>query len=161
MHYYIFNTDSFHYRARMGAIDLVGKQWFDNVVLLFILLNCIIMAMERPSIKPDSTERKIIDISNHVFTVVFTIEMCIKVTFTFFAHWQTVCLFLIYVWFDQKRNLEDFSFSFYFVIRKTFDFNVKAMKVSSILHQNLFKMTRNCFIYMCMILDFCSWILFW
>ena len=37
------------------------------------------MAIERPSIKDGSTERKVIDISNHIFTVVFTIEMCIKV----------------------------------------------------------------------------------
>jgi len=38
------------------------------------------MAIERPGIDPNSTERKVIDISNHIFTVVFTIEMCIKVS---------------------------------------------------------------------------------
>jgi len=43
-------------------------------------MNCIIMAIERPGIDPNSTERKVIDISNHIFTVVFTIEMCIKVS---------------------------------------------------------------------------------
>lgn len=59
----------------------MGKQWFDNVVLFFILMNCVIMAIERPSIKDGSTERKVIDVSNHIFTIVFTIEMCIKVCF--------------------------------------------------------------------------------
>ncbi|XP_066933924.1 voltage-dependent T-type calcium channel subunit alpha-1H-like isoform X2 [Clytia hemisphaerica] len=73
---YIFSPKN---SARNGAINLVGKQWFDNVVLFFILLNCIIMAIERPSIKDGSIERKIIDVSNHVFTVVFTIEMFIKI----------------------------------------------------------------------------------
>ena len=70
-------------RSRISAIKLVGKQWFDNVVLFFILMNCVIMAIERPSIKDGSTERKVIDVSNHIFTIVFTIEMCIKVGFKF------------------------------------------------------------------------------
>lgn len=65
------------YRQRIQS--LVANAWFDNVVLFFILLNCIIMALERPSIEPNSTERKIIDYSNHVFTGVFFIEMCIKI----------------------------------------------------------------------------------
>ena len=34
--------------------------------------------MERPTIPPWSTERLILDICNHIFTVVFTIEMAMK-----------------------------------------------------------------------------------
>ena len=71
------------FRSRISAIKLVGKQWFDNVVLFFILMNCVIMAIERPSIPDGSIERKVIDVSNHIFTIVFTIEMCIKVKFNF------------------------------------------------------------------------------
>lgn len=59
---------------------LVEQKWFDNVVLLFIAMNCITLAMERPNIPPDSTERLFLSTSNYLFTVVFTVEMFIKVS---------------------------------------------------------------------------------
>ena len=34
--------------------------------------------MERPTIPPWSTERLLLDVCNHIFTVVFTIEMAMK-----------------------------------------------------------------------------------
>ena len=37
-----------------------------------------LVAMERPTIPPWSTERLLLDICNHIFTVVFTIEMAMK-----------------------------------------------------------------------------------
>jgi voltage-dependent calcium channel T type alpha-1G len=58
---------------------LVEKKWFDNVILLFIALNCITLAMERPNIPPDSTERMFLSTANYIFTVVFAIEMFVKV----------------------------------------------------------------------------------
>jgi voltage-dependent calcium channel T type alpha-1G len=57
----------------------VNQQWFDNVILLFIALNCITLAMERPNIPPWSNERTFLATANYVFTVVFAIEMLIKV----------------------------------------------------------------------------------
>lgn len=42
-------------------------------------MNCITLAMERPNIPPDSTERLFLSTSNYIFTVVFTVEMFIKV----------------------------------------------------------------------------------
>jgi voltage-dependent calcium channel T type alpha-1G len=58
---------------------LVDKKWFDNVILLFIALNCITLAMERPNIPPDSTERMFLSTANYIFTVVFAVEMFVKV----------------------------------------------------------------------------------
>ncbi|KAF5282496.1 hypothetical protein FQR65_LT14266 [Abscondita terminalis] len=58
---------------------LVDQKWFDNVVLLFIAMNCITLAMERPNIPPNSTERVFLQSTNYVFTVVFGIEMFVKV----------------------------------------------------------------------------------
>lgn len=62
---------------------LVDQKWFDNVVLLFIAMNCITLAMERPNIPPESTERFFLSTTNYLFTVVFTTEMLIKVTLKF------------------------------------------------------------------------------
>ena len=41
-------------------------------------MNTIILAMERPTIPPWSTERKLLIICNHLFTLVFTMEMAMK-----------------------------------------------------------------------------------
>ena len=63
----------------MWCCDLTSRAWFDFIVLIFIASNCITLAMERPNIPPWSLERQILDILNHIFTVVFTIEMALKV----------------------------------------------------------------------------------
>ena len=63
---------------RIWCQDVTSKGWFDFLVLIFIAANCITLAMERPTIPPWSTERKILTISNHLFTVVFTLEMAMK-----------------------------------------------------------------------------------
>lgn len=60
----------------------VTQKWFDNVILFFIALNCITLAMERPNIPPNSNERFFLATANYVFTVVFAIEMLIKVVST-------------------------------------------------------------------------------
>ena len=67
-------------RFRIWCAKLTSQNWFDFIILTFISANCITLAMERPNIPPWSTERKVLDVMNHVFTVVFTIEMVFKVT---------------------------------------------------------------------------------
>lgn len=61
----------------------MDQKWFDNVVLLFIGLNCITLAMERPNIPPDSRERLFLSTANYIFTAVFAIEMFVKVTYQY------------------------------------------------------------------------------
>jgi hypothetical protein len=61
--------------------NLVERKWFDNAILLFIALNCITLAMERPNIPPDSTERIFLSTANYIFTVVFAVEMFVKVVY--------------------------------------------------------------------------------
>ncbi|KAI4456874.1 voltage-gated cation channel calcium and sodium [Holotrichia oblita] len=73
---YIFPPNN---RLRKICSWLVYQKWFDNVVLLFIAMNCITLAMERPNIPPDSTERLFLATTNYLFTVVFTVEMVVKV----------------------------------------------------------------------------------
>jgi hypothetical protein len=68
----------------MWCCELTSQAWFDFIVLIFIASNCITLAMERPNIPPWSLERQILDILNHIFTVVFTIEMALKVLTLFY-----------------------------------------------------------------------------
>ncbi|GFS67407.1 voltage-dependent T-type calcium channel subunit alpha-1H [Nephila pilipes] len=66
-------------RFRQICNHIASKKAFDYAVLFFISLNCITLAMERPTIPPGSLERSILTAANYVFTVVFAIEMFIKV----------------------------------------------------------------------------------
>uniref|UniRef100_T1DC41 Voltage-dependent T-type calcium channel subunit alpha n=2 Tax=Entelegynae TaxID=74971 RepID=T1DC41_CUPSA len=66
-------------RFRQICNSIASKKAFDYGVLFFISLNCITLAMERPTIPPKSLERSILTAANYVFTVVFAIEMFIKV----------------------------------------------------------------------------------
>ncbi|XP_017482708.1 PREDICTED: voltage-dependent T-type calcium channel subunit alpha-1H-like [Rhagoletis zephyria] len=83
---HLFTLLQFHFtcfpfklnRFRELCVWFVNQKWFDNVVLLFIALNCITLAMERPNIPPTSTERYFLATANNVFTAVFTVEMLIK-----------------------------------------------------------------------------------
>ncbi|XP_028310132.1 voltage-dependent T-type calcium channel subunit alpha-1H isoform X2 [Gouania willdenowi] len=66
-------------RFRMWCQSVISHKLFDHVVLVFIFLNCITIALERPGIQPHSTERRFLRVSNYVFTVIFLAEMAIKV----------------------------------------------------------------------------------
>ena len=79
---YIFEEDC---RTRKFCKLLTSQDWFDFIILCFIAMNCITLAMERPTIPPWSTERKLLDISNNIFTLVFTIEMIMKSVATGFV----------------------------------------------------------------------------
>ncbi|XP_058837307.1 voltage-dependent T-type calcium channel subunit alpha-1G isoform X2 [Topomyia yanbarensis] len=76
---YIFPEDN---RFRQICSWFVNQKWFDNVILLFIALNCITLAMERPNIPPNCPERYFLATANYVFTAVFAVEMFIKVVAT-------------------------------------------------------------------------------
>lgn len=85
MLYISFFLSSFFFAIQLNRFRrictwFVNQKWFDNVVLLFIALNCITLAMERPNIPPDSGERLFLSTANYVFTFVFTVEMFIKVS---------------------------------------------------------------------------------
>ncbi|EFO82668.1 CRE-CCA-1 protein [Caenorhabditis remanei] len=64
---------------RIKCLQTTQKKWFDYTVLFFIGINCITLAMERPSIPPDSFERRFLQVSGYIFTVIFTGEMMMKV----------------------------------------------------------------------------------
>uniref|UniRef100_A0A3Q3AI39 Voltage-dependent T-type calcium channel subunit alpha-1H-like n=1 Tax=Kryptolebias marmoratus TaxID=37003 RepID=A0A3Q3AI39_KRYMA len=59
----------------MWCQSVISHKLFDHVVLVFIFLNCITIALERPDIQ----ERVFLSVSNYIFTVIFLAEMAIKV----------------------------------------------------------------------------------
>lgn len=49
------------------------------MILCFIGMNCVTLAMERPTIPPDSAERMFLITTGYIFTFIFTVEMTLKV----------------------------------------------------------------------------------
>lgn len=47
----------FMFRCRVWCQSVISHKLFDHVVLVFIFLNCITIALERPDIQPNSTVR--------------------------------------------------------------------------------------------------------
>ncbi|XP_072916344.1 voltage-dependent T-type calcium channel subunit alpha-1H [Hemitrygon akajei] len=66
-------------RFRIMCQKVIAHKMFDHVVLVFIFLNCITIALERPEIDPSSTERMFLSVSNYIFTAIFVVEMTLKV----------------------------------------------------------------------------------
>ncbi|OCT64410.1 hypothetical protein XELAEV_180455115mg, partial [Xenopus laevis] len=64
---------------RVICQKVIAHKMFDHVVLVFIFLNCITIALERPDIDSNSLERIFLSVSNYIFTAIFVVEMMIKV----------------------------------------------------------------------------------
>ncbi|RLV93335.1 hypothetical protein DV515_00013499, partial [Chloebia gouldiae] len=73
---YLFSPQN---RFRVMCQKVIAHKMFDHVVLVFIFLNCITIALERPDIDPLSTERIFLSVSNYIFTAIFVAEMMVKV----------------------------------------------------------------------------------
>ncbi|KAM6966658.1 voltage-dependent T-type calcium channel subunit alpha-1H isoform 2-T2 [Tautogolabrus adspersus] len=73
---YLFSPESL---LRVWCQSVISHRLFDHVVLVFIFLNCITIALERPDIQSNSSERVFLSVSNYVFTVIFLAEMAVKV----------------------------------------------------------------------------------
>ncbi|OXB81907.1 UNVERIFIED_CONTAM: hypothetical protein H355_015104 [Colinus virginianus] len=73
---YLFSPQN---RFRVMCQKVIAHKMFDHVVLVFIFLNCITIALERPDIDPHSTERIFLSVSNYIFTAIFVAEMMVKI----------------------------------------------------------------------------------
>ncbi|XP_075755907.1 voltage-dependent T-type calcium channel subunit alpha-1H isoform X2 [Pelodiscus sinensis] len=73
---YLFSPQN---RFRAMCQKVIAHKMFDHVVLVFIFLNCITIALERPDIDPHSMERIFLSVSNYIFTAIFVAEMMVKV----------------------------------------------------------------------------------
>lgn len=64
---------------RKRCVRLTQRKWFDYAILFCIGLNCVTLAMERPSIPPHSAERLFLTTTGYLFTLIFSLEMLLKV----------------------------------------------------------------------------------
>ena len=64
---------------RRHAIRLVESRWFDPVILLTIICNCVTMAWESPLDPPGTDKAAFIDVCELVYLAIFTAELLSKV----------------------------------------------------------------------------------
>ena len=67
-------------RLRLFCIDLISNAWFDRFIMLVIFVNCIFLAAYNPLEAEDSINNQVLFVSEIVFTIIFSVEMAIKVT---------------------------------------------------------------------------------
>lgn len=53
-------------KTRITCMRITQLKSFDYTILAFIGVNCVTLAMERPSIPPDSLERTLLDVSAYL-----------------------------------------------------------------------------------------------
>ncbi len=69
---------------RIWAHDLVTSTHYDYAMLVLIMINCILMAMESPRIKEGSPLALLLYWSDVGFTIIFGVEVVLKsLAFTF------------------------------------------------------------------------------
>ncbi|XP_054899986.1 voltage-dependent T-type calcium channel subunit alpha-1H-like [Poeciliopsis prolifica] len=73
--FYVFSPQN---RWRLFCDRLVSHKYFNTGIQFIIMLNCITIAFERPTIPPDSNERFYLDKANDFFSAVFLVEMLLK-----------------------------------------------------------------------------------
>ncbi|XP_022257393.1 voltage-dependent T-type calcium channel subunit alpha-1G-like isoform X2 [Limulus polyphemus] len=73
---FIFSPENW---IRNFCAQVADHKKFDFGILFFITLNCITLAIERPNIPPESIEREVLTAANYIFTIVFGLEMVVKV----------------------------------------------------------------------------------
>ncbi|XP_043997145.1 voltage-dependent T-type calcium channel subunit alpha-1H-like [Gambusia affinis] len=73
--FYMFSPQN---RWRLFCDKVVSHRYFNSGIQFIIMLNCITIAFERPTIPPESDERYYLDKANDVFSAIFLVEMLLK-----------------------------------------------------------------------------------
>jgi hypothetical protein len=72
----VFSSGS---RVREICTKIAESKRTDHFILFLIFANCVTMAMDHPDVDPDGDKRMLLDYVDFVFTVLFTVEMCVRV----------------------------------------------------------------------------------
>eukprot|EP01029_Cantina_marsupialis_P023747 TRINITY_DN5981_c0_g2_i1.p1 TRINITY_DN5981_c0_g2~~TRINITY_DN5981_c0_g2_i1.p1 ORF type:complete len:1476 (+),score=490.12 TRINITY_DN5981_c0_g2_i1:408-4430(+) len=66
-------------KVRLTIAGIIKRPWFDNLILLFIIMSSCTLAIDNPRNAPDSLLVDIIEVCDWIFTTIFVIEMIMKI----------------------------------------------------------------------------------
>ena len=73
---YIFPPDS---GVRLAVWRIIRWPWFDRIVMLVIVLNCVFLAMMDPSMPATAGRNGVLNSAETAFTVIFTAELVLQI----------------------------------------------------------------------------------
>eukprot|EP01084_Bolivina_argentea_P006659 12632_1 len=73
----ISHESLWHKIRRFVRQEIVQTSWFETVILIVILINCVFLALDNPT-NEDETLQDVILITEYCFTVIYIIEMLLK-----------------------------------------------------------------------------------
>eukprot|EP00760_Papus_ankaliazontas_P006678 PhM_4_TR13136/c0_g1_i1/m.95968 len=77
----------FEHPVRQLCLQIVRHRWFKALILFSIFLNSVTLAADQPTVTNPSWLTKTLSISELIFTIIFTVEMVLKVvTYGFVLH---------------------------------------------------------------------------
>ena len=83
---FIFSWDS---PVRRACANIIAHPKFEPIVLVLILLSTLSLVIDMPHLSTEHTLRKTISYFNYIFTVLFTIEMSLKIVAFSFVRSKT------------------------------------------------------------------------
>eukprot|EP00002_Diphylleia_rotans_P008552 TRINITY_DN1844_c0_g1_i3.p1 TRINITY_DN1844_c0_g1~~TRINITY_DN1844_c0_g1_i3.p1 ORF type:complete len:1384 (+),score=276.21 TRINITY_DN1844_c0_g1_i3:89-4240(+) len=111
---------------RRYCIKLIFHPYFEYVSLGFVLWSCVNLAMDKPTLDPNSALAQYIEICDIVILFIFVIEMCAKVIALGF-------LFPRFSYMRSKWNLLDFLVVLFGLISLPLDSGSKSLKTIRLL----------------------------
>eukprot|EP01084_Bolivina_argentea_P262201 443350_1 len=70
--------NKFIHLQKLGRQYITTSKWFNTIILLAILFNCLFIALEDPTKPVDTPRNQIVKKAKNVFAAIFTVEMIIK-----------------------------------------------------------------------------------
>ncbi len=76
---YPYNINEGFGKLRKWTLDnITQRKWFDYIILLAIVSNCVFLGMDDPTAPADSDLSQLLDVAEIVYLVIFTLEMLLK-----------------------------------------------------------------------------------
>ncbi|KAK3266701.1 hypothetical protein CYMTET_24690, partial [Cymbomonas tetramitiformis] len=73
------------HKFRQWCIDVVSSPYFDAVLMVFIAVSSITLAIDSPTLEEDGTTKKVLNVLDDLFFIVFFFELVVKVVAYGFA----------------------------------------------------------------------------
>jgi len=70
---------------RVGCQYIVEQSWFENLILFFIVISSVSLALDEPTLDPNSDLKRGLEIMEFIFIAIFTLELVLKVVVHGFA----------------------------------------------------------------------------
>lgn len=116
---------------RLRCFKIISNQWFENFILIIILVSSVTLGFDNPLENPDSSQKRFLSFMDVFFTILFTIEMILKVIslgFFYNYHNPTNSDYMPKAYIRNPWNILDFVVVVTSIIDKSGLTNISGLK---------------------------------